>query len=218
MKKYVWIALSCLLACGSATAEERIVFVDFTQIFNGFYKTKLAQARISAQQKDIADERQVMVDALKAVGDNVDSLRKEARDITLSEEIRDGKRILYEERLNELLKKEKEIVDFDEQRKKQLQMQGTRMRLTIIDEIRKTIVDYAQQEGLSAVIDSSARGAVMPVFIYTHPDADITATILTTLNSKQPDLSGEDLLEDGSVDDQKPVDDGGEASEDNEAE
>jgi len=66
-----------------------------------------------------------------------------------------------------------------------------------MDEIRQTVVEYAKAQGLMAVIDSSSRRASIGVFIYTHPDVDITEDILSVLNSKRPDvLDGGDLFED----------------------
>jgi outer membrane protein len=199
MKKLLWIAISFLLLCGTASAAERIVFIDLERAFNEFYKTKLAKSKIEAQQKDIEVERQVMVDEMTRISEEVDQLKKEARDVTLSPDIRDGKRILYEERLIELRTKESEIAEFSELRKQQAQMQVSRMSQTIMDEIRATVVDYARQEGFRSVIDSSTRRAAVGVFIYTHPDADITDTVLNMLNSRQPDLQGEGLPDDGNA-------------------
>jgi hypothetical protein len=70
------------------------------------------------------------------------------------------------------------------------------MSQTIMDEIRQVIVDYAQQEGFQAVIDSSQRKAAIGVFIYVHPDVDISPKILSLLNSKRPDTLDENLSAD----------------------
>ncbi|QHI68509.1 OmpH family outer membrane protein [Tichowtungia aerotolerans] len=198
MKKILWSIITLMLVCGTVSAEERIVFVDLERVFNEFYKTRLAKSKMEAQQKDSDTERQAMVDEMTQISEDVDRLKKEARDVTLSQEIRDGKRILYEERLIDLRSKEQEIKEFTDRRKQQAQMQVSRMSQTLMDEIRETVVEYAKQEGLQAVIDSSTRRAAVGVFIYTHPDVDITETVLTMLNSKQPDLqNGEALLSDG---------------------
>ena len=77
-------------------------------------------------------------------------------------------------------------------RQKQIQVQVNRMRKTIMDEIRQVIVEYARKEGLRAVIDSSNRQAAVGVFVYVHPDADISEEILMVLNSQRPDLAEED--------------------------
>jgi Skp family chaperone for outer membrane proteins len=140
-----------------------------------------------------------MVDEVTAITSEVDVLKKEARDTTLTDEIRDSKRMSYEEKLLGLRAKQKEIEDFTTRRQQQLQIQVTRMSQTIMDEIRQTVVEYAKREGLMAVVDNSARRAAIGVFIYTQPDAEITDTILKELNSKRPDVSKEgDLFDNGT--------------------
>jgi len=206
MKKWILISVAALLLAGTvgaqqpdifSAARDRVVFVDLERVFNGFYKTQLAKSKVEVQQKDIDVEKQVMVEEMTVIDEDVDVLKKEARDTTLAEEIRDSKRILYEERLLELREKQKEIEDFTARRQQQLQLQVTRMSQKIMDEIRQTVVEYAKAKGLMAVIDSSSRRASIGVFIYTHPDVDITEDVLSVLNSKRPDvLDGGDLFED----------------------
>jgi len=206
MKKLFLLFVVAGLLAGSAGAQQpdifsaardRVVFVDLERVFNGFYKTQLAKSKVEVQEKDINVEKQVMVDEMTAIDEEVDVLKKEARDTTLTEEIRDSKRILYEERLLELREKQKEIEEFSARRQEQLQLQVTRMSQKIMDEIRQTVVEYAKAQGLMAVIDSSSRRASIGVFIYTHPDVDITEEVLSLLNSKRPDVSdGGDLFED----------------------
>ncbi|MBL7017250.1 MAG: OmpH family outer membrane protein, partial [Kiritimatiellales bacterium] len=166
-------------------------------VFNEFYKTQLAKSKVQMQQADIDAERQLMVDEMTQISEEVDVLKKEARDVTLTQEIRDGKRLLYEERVLELRGKQKEIEEFSERRQRQVQMQVSRMSKTVMDEIREAIVEYAKQEGLLAVIDSSTRRAAVGVFIYTHADVDITEAVLAMLNSRRPDVldGGNDLFD-----------------------
>lgn len=200
MKKIVLTGFALFLMACSAWSAERIVFIDLERVFNEFYKTQLAKSKVEVQKKDIDVERQIMVDELTAISEEVDVHKKEARDITLSQEIRDGKRILYEERLLELRDKQKEIEEFTERRNQQAQMQVSRMSQTIMDEIRLSVIEYAKREGLQAVIDNSTRRAAVGVFIYTHPDVDITEAVLAMLNSKRPDvIDGADLLDDAEV-------------------
>ncbi len=196
MKKYVLLGCALLMSALASVASERIVFVDLERTFEEFYKTQLAKSKVEVQKQDVEAERKVMIDEMTAISEEVDTLKKEARDTTLAQEIRDGKRILYEERLLDLRDKEKEIKEFGERREQQIQMQVARMSQTIMDEIRQVIVEYAKREGLSAVIDSSTRRAAVGVFIYTHADVDITETILRELNSKRPDVLDEDVLTD----------------------
>ncbi len=199
MKKFLLLSAAVFMLAGSSMAADKIVFVDLEKVFNGFYKTQLAKSKVEVQQQDIEAERKVMVDEMTAMTTEVDALKKEARDTTLTDEIRDSKRMLYEERLLKLRTKQKEIEDFTTRRQQQLQIQVTRMSQTIMDEIRQTAVEFAKREGFMAVVDNSARRAAIGVFVYTHPDAEITDTILKELNSKRPDISKEGgLFDDGT--------------------
>ena len=192
MKKTIIVGVVLLALAGISSAAEAIVFVDLERVFNEFYKTKLAKSRIAVQQDDLKDERKMRVDEMTLLSDEVDTLKKEARDITLSQEIRDEKRIQYEERLLELRATQKEIDEFVARREQQLQQQVTRMSQTIMDEIRQMVVEYAKQQGIMGVIDSSNRRAAVGVFIYTHSDVDITEAILNKLNSKRPNTLDEE--------------------------
>jgi len=198
MRKFLLAAVAVLALAGATLAEERIVFIDLERVFNEFYKTQLAKSKIEVQRQDVEAERKIMVDELTAINNEVDALRKDARDTTLTDEIRDSKRLQYEERLLDLRTKQKELDEFTTRRQQQLEAQVSRMSQTIMDEIRQEAVDYAKKEGLSAVIDNSARRAAVGVFIYTHPDVNITDTILAKLNSKRPDTM-QSLLDDNSV-------------------
>lgn len=209
MKKFLLMSTVIFMLAGSSMAADKIVFIDLEKVFNGFYKTQLAKSKVEIQQQDIEAERKVMTDEMTALTTEVDTLKKEARDTTLTDEIRDSKRMLYEEKLLKMRAKQKEIEDFAARRQQQLQLQVTRMSQTIMDEIRQTVVEYAKREGFMAVVDNSARRAAIGVFVYTHPDAEITDTILKELNSKRPDVSKEGDLFDGGTEPGNAVKGGG---------
>lgn len=186
MKKLIFTVVALLSLAAGVQAADRIVFVDLERIFNNFYKTQLAKSKMEVQRSEIQTERQVMVDEIAGISKEVDTLKQEARDTTLVEEVRTSKRVLFEDRLIELKKKQQDIEEFTKLREKQLTMQITRMSQNLMDEIRQTVISYAQTEGLQAVVDSSARKAAVGVFMYIHPDVDITEEILNDLNSKRP--------------------------------
>lgn len=213
MKKIFILAFSVLLLSGAAHAADGVVFIDLERVFSEYYKTQLAKSRVDTQQQDIEAERQIMIDEMQLISEEVDVLKKEARDTTLTQEIRDGKRLLYEERLLELRAKQKEIEEFEARRTQQLQMQVTRMSQTIMDEIRHSVTEYARQEGYQAVIDSSSRQAVIGVFLYVHPDVDITEIMLQKLNSRRPDTVDEEELFENVFDEEVEPQAAGEASQ-----
>jgi len=112
MKNFLLLSAALCMLAGPSVAADRIVFIDLEKAFNEFYKTQLAKSKVEVQQQDIEAERKIMVDEMTAMNTEVDVLKKEARDITLTDEIRDSKRMLYEERLLALRTKQKEIEDF----------------------------------------------------------------------------------------------------------
>lgn len=191
MKKITWIIFTVVMLAGVSRGADEIVFVNLEKVFDDFYKTQLAKSKVEVQQQGIEAERKIMVDEMTIIGNEVDVLKKEARDVTLADEIRDSKRLLYEQRLLDLRTKQKEIEDFLALRQQQLQLQVSRMSQTIMNEILKTVVEYAKKEGFRAVIDNSARRAAIGVFVYTHPDVEITGAILTVLNSRRLDVLNE---------------------------
>lgn len=191
MKKITWIIFTVVMLAGVSRGADEIVSVNLEKVFDDFYKTQLAKSKVEVQQQGIEAERKIMVDEMTIIGNEVDVLKKEARDVTLADEIRDSKRLLYEQRLLDLRTKQKEIEDFLALRQQQLQLQVSRMSQTIMNEILKTVVEYAKKEGFRAVIDNSARRAAIGVFVYTHPDVEITGAILTVLNSRRLDVLNE---------------------------
>jgi len=191
MKKLALLCVALFMLAGSSIAVEKIVFIDLERTFAEFYKTQLAKTKVDAQQADIEAERKIMADEVTAISAEIDGLRKDARDITLADEIRDSKRKLYEERILDLRAKQKAIEDFVAMRQKQVQVQVNRMSQLIMEEIRQTIIEYGKREGYSAIIDNSSRRAAIGVFVYTHPDVEITDSVIAILNSKRLDATND---------------------------
>ena len=82
MKKMIIAGLTFFLLAGIAGAAEQVVFVDLSHVFDEFYKTQLAKSKLDVQRKDIEEEHQAMVDEMKQISEQVDDLKKEARDVT----------------------------------------------------------------------------------------------------------------------------------------
>jgi outer membrane protein len=172
-----------LLNASAALGSNRIVFVDAQEVFKQFYKTKLAQDQIQQQQDDVKvemDEMQAEVSDMKEI---IEGLRKDARDRTLSEEVRASKREELEEKLVLLQKKEKGIIDFETLRNEQINRQKQRMTTKLFDEIQESITLYAREKGYDAVIDRSAVNlSRKETVLYVNTRADITGEIISVIN------------------------------------
>lgn len=197
MKKlFSVILLGIILISGSSFAAGDIVFVDIQEVFKQFYKTRLAQDQIRQQSDDIKLEREVMEAEVKKMKEELEVLRSDSRDETLSEESREGKRNQFEEKLVELQTTEQEMIDFEKLRVQQLEQQNTRMSRKLFDEIHESINIYSMELGFSAVIDRSAQSrSGMQMVLFVSLKNDITSDILAILNEGRE----ETMIEDPSI-------------------
>jgi Skp family chaperone for outer membrane proteins len=190
------LVLICLIAGGVHAAQD-VVYIDLQEVFKRFYKTQLAQDQIKQQADDIKLEREDMEADIKLIKDEIELLRADSRDTTLSEEIREGKRSQLEEKLVKLQKDEKEMIDFEKLRMQQLEQQNTRMSRKLFDEIQEAINDYAKEKDYISVIDRSSQSrAGMQMVLYVNSKADITADVLVVLNEGHEEL----LIQDPTID------------------
>jgi Skp family chaperone for outer membrane proteins len=190
------LVLICLIAGGVHAAQD-VVYIDLQEVFKRFYKTQLAQDQIKQQADDIKLEREDMEADIKIIKEEIELLRADSRDTTLSEEIREGKRSQLEEKLVKLQKDEKEMIDFEKLRMQQLEQQNTRMSRKLFDEIQEAINDYAKEKDYISVIDRSSQSrAGMQMVLYVNSKADITADVLVVLNEGHEEL----LIQDPTID------------------
>ncbi len=194
MKKFFpTLLLSTALLTAGVHAADDIVFIDIQEVFKNFYKTQLAQSQIRQQAGDIKLEREEIESELKEIKEEVEVLRTDSRDATLSDELRENKRNQLEEKLVELQKNEREMIEFEKLRTQQLEQQNTRMSRKLFDEIHEQIIIYSKEKGFSGVIDRSVQSrAGMQVVLFVNPKKDITADILAVMNEGRELLSPEE--------------------------
>ena len=191
MKKFFFALLAVVaLTAGTVRAAGGVVFIDVEEVFKRFYKTQLAQDQLRQQSSEIKVEREAMEEEIKDIKDEIEVLRTDSRDETLSEEVREGKRNQLEEKLVELQKKEREIDSFEKLRMQQLDQQNKRMTRKIFDEINDVIVRYSREKSFDAVIDRSAKGRNgIFVVLYAGTAKDITADVIAVLNEGREEVA-----------------------------
>ena len=177
------LALCLLPVADSWAAEQTIVFVDMNKLFDGFYKTKVADGKLKERADEFNNERKAIVDEAKKMEDEFNALREDAQNTALSSEVREQKRNKAEDKLIEIREYESKLRRFDESRKKQLDDQSRRMRKDIVEEIRTAIQTYARGQGFSAVLDLSGQSLNgVEQVLYTDGKVDITESVLDLLN------------------------------------
>jgi Skp family chaperone for outer membrane proteins len=184
MKKLLFplIMVACLVA-GGARAAGDMVFIDLQEVFKHFYKTELARDQIQQQESDIKLERETMESEITGMKEEIEVLRADSRDDTLSDEVRASKRDLLEEKLVELQTRDQEIIDYARLRKQQLEQQNARMSLKLFDEIQSVINDHGKEMGYAAILDRSAQSrSGTQAVLYVDTARDITSELLAVLN------------------------------------
>ena len=175
--------VTAFLLTGAARGSDEMAFVDLQEVFKQFYKTQLAQDQIRQQADDIKLEREEIEGEVAEMKTEIEVLRADSRDKSLSEDIRDNKRSQLEERLVDLQKKESDMAEFEKLRMKQIEQQNTRMTKKLFDEIHEVITYHAKAKGYAAVTDRSAQSRIgTDIILYTSAEVDITANVLAILN------------------------------------
>ena len=184
MKKlFSTLLLSAVLMAGQTLAADEIVFFDAQEAFSHFYKAQLAQSELEERAADVAYECKSMKEDISTIHEKIGVLRNDARDETLSEEVRQSNRDLLEEKLIEMQKLDQEIREYEKLRKEQLEKQKVRMSRELLDEITEVVTAYAKKQGYAAVIERSSQGrnGTQPVYFVANK-FDITAELVEILN------------------------------------
>jgi outer membrane protein len=182
------IAALCFSAFSSASAQTtvKIGTVDMKKVFENYYKTKDAEARINEARNAAKKELEDRMDTYKKGTEEVQKLNEEIGRKELSESARAEKSKTRDEKIAELKTMEREIREFQTTREKQLQEQSVRMRGGIVEEINKVVSDRVKADGYDVVFDKSGPSLNgVPVVLFAKESFDFTDDVVTTLNKNK---------------------------------
>jgi Skp family chaperone for outer membrane proteins len=171
----------------SAQAQGKIGTVDLRKLFDGYYKTKLAQANIQqhAAQLD-KDDKGMLADLQKASAEYQDLLAQ-ANDQAISADERDKRKQAATDKLKLIQDSKATIDQYERQAQATLSDQRQRMRTDILKEINAAVTAKAKAAGYSMVIDIASETINQtPTVIYSSGDNDLTADVLAQLNAGAP--------------------------------
>ena len=180
------LLLICLLS-GTAWGQGRIGTVDLRKVFDGYWKTKQADAALKDRAADIEKEHKTMLDEWKRSKDEYQTLLGEANNQTLSIEERDKRKKSAEDKFKQIKDSEDAITQYERQARTTLDEQKKRMRDSIVEEIRTTVNGKAKTAGYALVIDTASESASnTPIVLYANNENDLTEAILSQLNAGAP--------------------------------
>ncbi len=177
---FVAFAFSAITASAQTL---KIGSVDMKKVFESYYKTKDAEARINEARNAAKKELDDRMDVYNKGAAEVKKLTEEIEKPELSAENKGQKSKTRDERVAELNNMQREINEFRVTREKQLQEQSVRMRGGIVEEINKVVGDKVKAENFQLVVDSSGPSLNgVPVILYARPEFDFTPEVVAALN------------------------------------
>jgi len=185
MKKFrnaLLIAVVMAASALSAGAQTKIATVDVKKLFNGYYKTKLAQAALDSRKTELGKEIKDMAADLTKAQTEYKQLLDQSSDQSISADEREKRKQAAADKAREITNARGAIEQFQRQADAQLSDQSTRMSSNVLTEIQKAVADKAKAGGFSLVLNINNIEAVM----YASPDCDITAAVLAQLNAGAP--------------------------------
>lgn len=194
MKKYVILALTLALFGGAAQAQQmKIGTVDMKKVFESYYKTKDAEAKINEARNNAKKELEDRLDVQKKAMEEVQKVNSEIENPALSKEAKETKTKGRDEKIAELRTMDRENSEFRANREKQLQEQSVRMRAGIVEEINKIVEAKVKAESYDLVFDKSGPSLNgVPIVLYSRDAYEFTNEVVSALNkNKGKDTSSE---------------------------
>jgi Skp family chaperone for outer membrane proteins len=163
----------------SASAQSKFASVDMKKLFNGYYKTKLAQAALDKDKADLRKEITDMAAGLEKAKADYKQLLDQANDQAISADERDKRKVAAAEKAKEVNSSQVAIEQFQRQAETQLSDKSQRMISNLLGEIQKAVADKSKAGGYTLVVNSANTEA----FVYASTDGDITTAVLAQLNA-----------------------------------
>lgn len=184
-----------------AAQAQKIGFVDLKKVFENYWKTKQANARLKELRSDMLREQKAIEEQHKKASEEYKKLLESANDQAVSAEEREKRKKNAEDKLIEIRQIEVAMEQFIKSASARLSEEERKLRDNIVKELREAINNKARAGGYTLILDSSGETANnTPAVLYTNGENDLTDQILADLNAKAPPELKEDKPSTPSVD------------------
>ena len=204
-----WIGLACgLLLAGSAVAETKIGVVDLKKVFEGYWRTGQADKQLKDRKAEFDRMLGNLEEDYKKSNEELKKLVEAANDQAVSSQERDKRKLDVEKKVTDIREQENSIRNYRDTAGRELNTQMTRLRESVLREIRGTVEEKSKSAGYQLVFDVAAvSGNNTPVILYTvlsGTEVDITDSVLKSLNANAPaDAPADDKKDDKKADSKK---------------
>jgi outer membrane protein len=192
MKRLLSISIKTLLLSALASVmvhaqATRFAIVDMKKAFDGFYKTKQAEAQIKERAADSDKVYKGMIEDYKKANEDYKKLVDQSNDQALAGDERDKRKKSAETKLMELQEIEKSVKQFENSARSTIADMEKRMRDKIVTEIRDVVNKHARNGGYSLVFDVAAVTAYQtPIILFNNGENDLTDAVIKEVNAGAP--------------------------------
>jgi outer membrane protein len=187
LRKVIPGLLLISLLSSSAWAQGRIATIDLRKVFDGYWKTKKADAQLKERAADMEKEHKNMLDDWKKAKEEYQTLLSDANNQVLAADERDKRKKSAEDKLKQLKETEDTIQQYERQARTTLDEQRKRMRDNLVEEIRTSLNAKAKSAGYALVVDTAADSVNgTPIVLYSSNENDLTESVISQLNANTP--------------------------------
>ncbi|MBN2507146.1 MAG: OmpH family outer membrane protein [Verrucomicrobia bacterium] len=180
---------ACLLAAFSlpARAQGKIAIIDLQKVFDKYYKTQAASAKLKQRMADLDKEQNALIAQRQKAADDYKQALEQANDMAVSIEEREKRKKIAETKLREVYDTEQSLTQFRAQASTSVEEEDRRMRENIIAEIRAVVSAKGKAAGYGLILDvAGASLSRVPVVVYHSGQIDLTDEVLAQLNANAP--------------------------------
>lgn len=192
MKRIFGLGLALLLVNGlvaiPAGAQQKLATVDMRKVFDNYWKRKEGDAAIKDRAASMEKDWKAMVADFNKAKEEYQKLVESAGDQAVSADERAKRKKTADEKLKQLRTTEETVMQYEKTARETVSRELSRMRESIVSEIRTVVNAQAQSGAYTLVIDSAAESANgVPVLLYSNnKEHDLTETVLAQLNAAAP--------------------------------
>ncbi len=183
------VAVTFSSAASVHAADLKVGTIDMKAVFDGYYKTKEAEAKINEARTQAKKELDERLDVFNKAQEEARKLNDEANKPELSEKAKAEKSKALNEKLQALGTLQREVQEFQQTRERQLSEQSVRSRNALLEDLNKVIADKVKAAAYDLVLDKSGQSLnAVGILVYSKDSFDFTNDVIAEVNkgSKSP--------------------------------
>jgi len=177
------VAVTFSSAASVHAADLKVGTIDMKAVFDGYYKTKEAEAKINEARTQAKKELDERLDVFNKAQEEARKLNDEANKPELSEKAKAEKSKALNEKLQALGTLQREVQEFQQTRERQLSEQSVRSRNVLLEDLNKVIADKVKAAAYDLVLDKSGQSLnAVGILVYSKDSFDFTNDVIAEVN------------------------------------